>query len=529
MYLSNDRRRFAASVVGFLILSAIVIWPICDVEIPAFKDYPGHLARMYILQHMQSSPYLSHYYIVDWRPIPYLAMDATFLFLRWIPSIYTAGTVFVSLTCLLPCVALFILHYVLHRKLSIVPFLGFLFCYNSLLIWGFLNYLPTAALAIIAFAFWVHLEDRGWLRRLCWFLPIATALYFAHLVAFGAFGLMAGSWELGRIVRASRKQLAANAIGMAVLAVSAIPAFATAILAHDEHVFAFIGAPVTRYGTLGDRIRDAFSPVLIDNHPISFVTAGAIVLLIGLGVAKGQLTFSKRMTAPAIVLTICSAAAPEFLFDVFGLDFRLPLILAILLVASIAETPKLSGKAMLLGIACVSALVVVRAVSLDRELVVLDGEMQAYHTVAKDIPRGVRVIVVDASSNVRKPTPNWPVLTQHAGMVALMDREVFLPTLFTFMTTVRTRPEMLRSSTPSGAPLPHLDTFLDGYGQQDPVDDELNDGLGGRIYWLGWEKKFDYVLIEHFGKHPNSLPPTLQPVAASDVVDLFRIVKSPAN
>jgi hypothetical protein len=58
--------------------------------------------------------------------------------------------------------------------------------------------------------------------------------------------------------------------------------------------------------------------------------------------------------------------------------------------------------------------------------------------------------------------------------------------------------------------------------RDDPAGDKGN-GEGLRIYWMGWENKFNYVLIRHFGNRPAALPANLRLVATSSVADLYRI------
>jgi len=107
-------------------------------------------------------------------------------------------------------------------------------------------------------------------------------------------------------------------------------------------------------------------------------------------------------------------------------------------------------------------------------------------------------------------------------MVAVIDRDAFVPNVFTGLSTVRPAPALKTSSTPNGPPL-HMADLDDGFGRNDDSTGDNANGRGGRIYWLGWEAKFDYVLIEHFGNRPARLPSVLRLTATSPVADLYRI------
>jgi hypothetical protein len=99
-----------------------------------------------------------------------------------------------------------------------------------------------------------------------------------------------------------------------------------------------------------------------------------------------------------------------------------------------------------------------------------------------------------------------------------------VPTLFTGIMTVKPKPEFRLLSTPNGSPYPDLAQFLAGFRAASPTSD-IPAGFGGRNYWLGWERNFDYVLVTHYGERspPTELPDVLRRVASSDVADLYAI------
>ena len=144
--------------------------------------------------------------------------------------------------------------------------------------------------------------------------------------------------------------------------------------------------------------------------------------------------------------------------------------------------------------------------------------------VISAMPKGIRLLTIDASGT-RNLTPSNSVhVSYHASLVAVIDRDAFAPTLFTGEVVVKPAPALKASSTPLAYPYPDLDQFVDGYGRADPTA-EIPTGGGGRVYWYGWERKFDYVLVMHYGNRPTTLPAILQLVASSKVADLYSIGK----
>ncbi len=60
----------------FAILFVLAAFPVSLIKILPLVDYPNHLARMYLLANLPSSPTLQAFYAIHWRPVPNLAMDA---------------------------------------------------------------------------------------------------------------------------------------------------------------------------------------------------------------------------------------------------------------------------------------------------------------------------------------------------------------------------------------------------------------------------------------------------------------------
>src|SRR5665213_1128412 len=97
-----------------LILAAMLVAPIWIVPFPPLLDYPNHLARSFVLSHLNDPAFtFSRFYRADWRAYPYLGMDASLAVLDKIFPIETAGRVFLSLCALaLPAAGWFFLRQV---------------------------------------------------------------------------------------------------------------------------------------------------------------------------------------------------------------------------------------------------------------------------------------------------------------------------------------------------------------------------------------------------------------------------------
>src|SRR6202011_4931609 len=98
-------------LVLILIGAVALLAPIWSVTFPPLLDYPNHLARSFVLAHLNDPEFtFNRFYRADWGAYPYLGMDASLAILGRLFSIETAGRVFLSLCVLaLPAAAWFLL------------------------------------------------------------------------------------------------------------------------------------------------------------------------------------------------------------------------------------------------------------------------------------------------------------------------------------------------------------------------------------------------------------------------------------
>jgi hypothetical protein len=421
---------------------------------------------------------------------------------------------------MLPVLSVALLHYVVHRRLSLVPLTAFLFCYNYLLSWGLLNYLPPLCFAVMLFAGWIgSVRWPRWPRAIL-FALLALALYLAHLAAFGAYCLAVGGFELSRVWQTGLRSWRTIAADWCAAGAQALPAVVLALSVHLERPS--VGTALTSYGSLDTKLVAFLSPVLFSGATADILAGLLALLVLIFGLSTRRLRLAPEVWPAALAVAVVAVCMPSWLFGIFLMDVRLPLLVVMLVIGATSTTarmePVLAG-AVLGGFLVLTA---IRSVGIATELQVGDGQIAEVRKVVAEMPRGERLLLVDTSTDGRT-LPYWANL--HIGMVAVIDRDAFVPNLFTGQGTVRPVPALRASSTPYGAPLP-LSDLTDGLNRKDDVGGDKGDGLGGRIYWLGWQDKFDYVLVEHFGSRPAALPGVLRRVATSSVADLYRIDKA---
>src|ERR1700681_2421131 len=79
------------------IFAAMLVLPVWIVAFPPMLDYPNHLARSFVLAHLNDPAFtFTRFYRADWGAYPYLGMDASLAVLVRLFPIETAGRVFLS-------------------------------------------------------------------------------------------------------------------------------------------------------------------------------------------------------------------------------------------------------------------------------------------------------------------------------------------------------------------------------------------------------------------------------------------------
>ena len=447
-----------------------------------------------------------------------MGMDSIFTALAalGIKNVYVAGKLYIAACVLLPVLSTAVLHFVIHRRLSLLPTVTFLFSYNFLLAWGFVNYLPGICLAVLLLSAWIYTARWPRWRRALLFCVPATLLYLFHLMAFVGYCVAVAGYEIAGASRTRFRPLRSFATDAVAAALQAAPAV---VLALSVRVEPLIGPVATRYFAAGKGTAMA-SPVLFFAAPADRIAGGLALFLLIFGLLTNRLRMAPVIWGPFFAVLAVAAVMPNVVHGIFGMDYRLPLMLALLLIAGAGVTERMGPLAGSLAISCILAMTAVRSVGIASTLRRLDGQISEVRQVLATMPRGMRLLIVQ--SPISQGDVPMRRATLHVALLAVVDRDAFVPYLFTWFMTVRPAPAMLASSTPVGSPL-SLSDIQAGFGRKDSPGSPQGDGLGGRVYWMGWENKFDYLLYQHFGHRSPGLPTNVRLVSASSVADLYRI------
>ncbi len=480
----------------FLTLCVISSLPVLLTKMPAMVDYPNHLARFYIIGH-DTNPLLSKFYSVVWRLIPDLAGDATVPIFNRIFNIYTAGKLFVLLIMISITSGTYALHYALYRR-STGSAVCFLFIFNGIFMYGFLNYLFSIGVALWATAGWVALRDQRWLLRAIYSAFAVSVLYLSHLVGVGLYALAILSYEIARLGETNRDRLTfVSDTAAALLPFLVVVPMASSILS----TLATHDLSGTEWPHFSTKWRGLYYIVKNGHFAFDAIFFCFLVLLFGF------LLYNKRIEIPRLgwLFLLFSGlvylAAPEWVFHVWAIDVRLPVAFVFFLIAMVRwrlDTPRA---------AVIFNSIIMVAVAL-RALGVADT-WQVYGKIASDyeksfgqIEPGSRILVTrDDAGAWRRSNDGLKlgmdgVILWHLPVLAAVDRLSLVSTIFAHSGN----PLRIKAPFRDAIPIDRTSSLL-------VRDLDLSPGraLPPHGYVRDWRDRYDYLYVQFAfpGSHPN--------------------------
>jgi len=358
----SERLRSALFIVIFVVAAV----PALAAPVLPMIDYYSHVARYFVLAHVDSDPYLARYYVPRWGILPNIGLDVIGTGLMRFVAPLTAAKLIVLAIFTVQYWGVLAFNRQLNGRASLVTaILAAPLLYSFILGWGFANFLLGLGLVFWGAAWW--LAQR---KRLAVAVPVAcifaVVIFLTHGVAFALYGLLLGGLELGFFFTSQPRSLPSLVRQMSALAVQAV---APGLL--------FLASPTSRAvegvtnadeairrladaGRLAHRIQElaayrVTSILRVSESPsfaLDATTFAAAAVLLAVLALRGRLKLPLAAW-PAIAMGIgLVAIVPPALFGVGYVADRMPLYLAFLLAGSLVGRLQRSW----LDVACVSGL-----------------------------------------------------------------------------------------------------------------------------------------------------------------------------
>jgi hypothetical protein len=495
---------FRPWLVGVIRAAVIVavLAPVFRATYPIGVDLPNHLARAHILSQLPTNPDLQRYYLTGWDILPNLAFDVIVVPLLSILPTYLAAKLFIALAMLMMIGGVAALRKQLYGRVGLMPLMAALFVYNIPMATGLANFYFGVGLVLLAVSSW--LATRTWTiaPRLAVFALFATALFFTHLFAFGAYGFVLLTLRVQNYLQNRRLDWQQDLPFIGQFLVPMVFWFFVKSPTHGTLTF---------YGSLKERGFMLMSPVsyLMD---FDVLVAGVLVVLLVWLIASGRLKTPTPMAVPVMGLAVLSLIMPMTLFGVWIVHVRLPLI-TVLLLLSAAEVhiPEHSLRRLLVGILILIALL--RLEKVDGQILRCDAKRQQFVAALNVIPDGSRLLpVIDDKSDVVDCMAGY---YWHIPALAVIEKSTFSPMMFAQMAPLGVRDEFRRYLQKQ--PRPVSPQLL--HGKEDPVQ-EVD---WSRAISEGWRRDFDVLIWLHPETQPHDVPGGVEKIGGGSFFTFYRI------
>lgn len=517
----SDNRHLALLSAFHLALLIVTLLPVLLTDIAPLADLPNHLARWHILANLVGDPAIAANYDVVPTFTPYLLVDWMMTPLVRLWGVYEAGRLFVAAAIVIVYGGIVALSLTLIPRLTVWPALALPLIYNYALAWGFLNYVFAIGLMFLALALWFRIQHWAIVWRCTLLLVLSAVLYLAHMLAFGLFAAITGGHALALSWRRHGTAPLATLRDVIPLALPFAAVFA--VYFAWQSGTAVSGEKVTIYGSLSDKLIALYSPTRFTEGRLEAALL-MVYLITGFMLGRrGMLKLAPDFAFPLVCLAAICLVMPSSLFGVWGVDFRLPPVLLMLVIATTRPVMLESRPAAPLIAAIITGFVVIRVIVLWAPIQEADRQFAEFRGATSDIAPGARVLVSldDVPGKLAMPEHAY----WHLAQLAIIERQAFIPFLFTTATQVRPSDRNRDFDTGSGHPLP-TSQLVNGLKPRF-IAEFRNKELDAyhRVYWADWPKHFDYVVRINPGPLDAGVAQNLEPAARYSFFDIHKIRK----
>ncbi len=514
---SGRRKSAVRATALFFLFLAVALVPIWLVDVPPLVDLPNHISRMHILTALPNDPVLQQSYAIAWGILPNLAMDAFVAALTPLFSVQDASRLFVAITVVSVATGTLVLHYALHKRVSVWHSLIFLALYNQVLAWGFLNFLFGLGTAFLAAGAWILLRDKQPILRLTVFSAATAILFFCHLLALAVYAGIVLAFEITKAWEGRGNTHADRWRHWLVLGIHFWPVAVLWSLQPEGSMNwgANYVSPLLKLFTATAPFRYFFEPV-----DIAIITFFFVALTLGLWTRT--LRFAKAARLALWGFLALAIVLPHLFMGIFAVDQRMAVVAALLAIASARVTLPTIRTAMVLG-SVAAALFAWRVVSLSIDWQFINRGYAEFRTAASVLPQGTNLLVARRGDS--KASADWPAGSSfaiwHLASFAVIDRAAFVPLTFTTRyQPIKLQPAKQAFAGREGQPLSY-DHLREGHTQSGATATSST-GTSSGNYWDSWHRHFDFVLVLDHGEAENPVPGLLKLTHAGSFFSIYR-------
>lgn len=402
----------------FVAVVLLLMAPVVLVEYLPMVDIPGHLARIYILQHYEEVPQFQQVYELSRNWSPYQTMDRMILLLMQGMSIYQAARAFVVLGMIVFAAGCWTLSYSIYGRITPLAVLALFLQYNSTFFYGYVALQLGVGLALVTIGLWYRWRGIWTVPRVCVLTMLAVGTYITHLGGYMYLGVGVG-WLTLRMWWQQKRISPASLIGL-------VPLLPPVCL----YLFLFKDQGAVNqiiFSNLPQKLRHA--SILLVGYNL-YVDAAVVTLLLVAAVAGwkyGRYRLHPEFGSLSIVFGALFLVMPWWLLTASDADARMVLGAGVFfLLALQCELPPFTGKL----IYAVALLAFVWRIVFIGWVWTGQSELIRGHIAFLDqIPQGARVYPVARFPDEPQANKRERVLA-HLPDLATVERQAVVPTTF---------------------------------------------------------------------------------------------------
>lgn len=335
------------SLATILSIFLISLLPLLVTPVIPTIDFYNHVARYYVLTHLDEHVALRENYALAWKLLPNLGLDVLALpFFRISPPLAAAKAIIIMLFAV-QYGGVLVLSRALNGRVTLATaLLAGILLYSYIFVWGFANFLLGNGLSFWCLALWLRLRERNlWLASLVCSI-FAGVIFLCHGFAFALYGIMLSMLEFGRWRLSRPRQISGLIMPALAAAIQAVvPAIlfrmtptaqagqsAEAILAHHDAP----GSLLSRMMEIG--LYQVNAIVRVADSSWLVLDAACLVFILGFGIwaaRKGLIRLAPVAFPLVLVTVILCVVTPPSLFGVGKIAERIPLVCALLVTAAL--------------------------------------------------------------------------------------------------------------------------------------------------------------------------------------------------
>lgn len=402
-------------LVALVALSAV---PLLYPQVPPLVDLFGHMGRYRVQLDIEGSALLQDYYTFRWAAIGNLGVDLLMIPLRPVFGLEGAVKIVVIAIPPLTVAGFLLVAREVNGRIPPTTLFALPFALGYPVLFGFVNFALSMALAFLSFALWLWLGRIGRTRlRAILFVPISVLIFFTHTYGWGALGLLCFSAEAVRIHDRGKPWFRAGAEAALHASVMALPLLIMIGWRNETH-----GRFASGWFDWDYKWEWVYSALRDRWQLFDLASLVAVALVALFAVISRKLEFSRNLAFSALVLLAAFLLLPRIIFGSAYADMRLvPYLMAVALIAVRFRSDWTGRTARTLAVAGL-VFVGLRIGANTISLAIAGDEQQARLEALEHVPIGARVVTL-----VGRPCPDGWALPRntHLGAMVIVRREGF--------------------------------------------------------------------------------------------------------